>query len=210
MKRWKTLNKLKGKREKGKVDEVIKVLLENRGLKTKKEVKEFLNPKLEHVSVESVGIDKRQLRKAISRIQKAIKDKEKIVVFGDYDVDGICGTAILWETLNSLGADVMPYIPHRVEEGYGLSLKGISNVKCQMSNVKLIITVDNGIVANKAVEFANKNNIDVVITDHHVPSKKLPDAYAIVHTTKLCGAGVAYLLAQEVKSQKSKVTKINI
>jgi len=221
MKKWKTLNKnqksilrqAQDKSQKLGNEDIIKILLENRGLKTKKEIDEFLNPKLEHATIGSVGIDKRQLRKAISRIQKAIKDKEKIVVFGDYDVDGICGTAILWETLNSLGARAMPYIPHRVEEGYGLSVKGIQNVilnsfqdlkhdskkmlkQVQHDNKKrLIITVDNGIVANKAVEFANKEGIDVIITDHHVPSKKLPKAYAIVHTTKLCGAGVAWMLS---------------
>lgn len=178
--------------------DLIKVLLENRGVKTEKEIEEFLNPRLEKVTIKSVGIDKKQLNKAVSRIRKAIENEEQIVVFGDYDVDGICGTAILWETLHGLGADVMPYIPHRIEEGYGLSLKGISNVKCQMSNVKLIITVDNGIVANKAVKFANKEGIDVIISDHHVPSKKLPDAYAVVHTTKLCGAGVAWMLAQSI------------
>ena len=186
--------------------DLIKTLLRNRGIKTRKEKEEFLNPKLENITIKSVGIGKKQLQKAIGRIQKAIKTKEKIVVFGDYDVDGICGTAILWETLNSLGADVMPYIPHRIDEGYGLSSKGISNIKYQISNIKLIITVDNGIVANKAVEFANKKGIDVIITDHHVPSKKLPNAFAIVHTTKLCGAGVAWLLAQEVKKHLSVIS----
>ncbi|MEK7517186.1 MAG: single-stranded-DNA-specific exonuclease RecJ [Patescibacteria group bacterium] len=184
--------------------DLIKVLLINRGIKTKRGINEFLDPKLEDVTIESVGIDKKQLRKAINRIQKAIKSKEKIVVFGDYDVDGICGTAILWETLNSLGADVMPYIPHRIEEGYGLSSKGISNLKSQISNVKLIITVDNGIVANAAVEFANKQRIDVIIIDHHVPSKNLPEAFAIVHTTKLCGAGVAWMLSNVPKNETLK------
>jgi|WetSurMetagenome_2_1015567.scaffolds.fasta_scaffold15492_2 single-stranded-DNA-specific exonuclease len=203
MKKWKVLAKFKshpfGKlRTKVKVDEILKILLENRGIKTKKEIEEFINPKLETVTIASVGIDKKQLKKAIARIKLAISDKEQIVVFGDYDVDGICGTAILWETLNSLGAKAMPYIPHRVDEGYGLSIKGIENVKSQYKNVKLIITVDNGIVANKAVEFANKQGIDVIISDHHVKSKKIPNALTIVHTTKLCGTGVAYLLAQEL------------
>ncbi len=180
---------------------IVKILLANRSIKTKKEIGEFLEPKLESVTGDSVGIDKKQLKKAVLRIGNAIKNKESIVVFGDYDVDGICGTAILWETLNSLGAKVMPYIPHRIDEGYGLSLAGISNLKTQNSNVKLIITVDNGIVANKAVEFANKNNIDVIITDHHVPSKKLPNALAIVHTTKLCGTGVAWMLSKNLIAQ---------
>jgi single-stranded-DNA-specific exonuclease len=156
-----------------------------------------------------VGIDKKQLTKAIKRIEKAIEEKEQIVVFGDYDVDGICGAAILWETLFALNPNTMPYIPHRVDEGYGLSSKGISNVQLQIPGVKLIITVDNGIVANEAVEFANSHEIDVIITDHHLPHEDaghvLPDAYAIVHTTKLCGAGVAWLLAQKVKYQMPNV-----
>ena len=186
------------KKESG-IKDLINILLVNRGAKTKKEIEEFLNPKLKNVSTNSVGINKKQLSKAVSRIQNAIKNKENIVVFGDYDVDGICGTAILWETLNSLGAKVMPYIPHRIDEGYGLSLAGISNLKSQISNVRLIITVDNGIVANKAVDFANDQDIDIIITDHHVPSKVLPKAFATVHTTKLCGTGVAYILSQEIQ-----------
>jgi len=212
-----------GKDQIKKIEDVTRIILENRGLKTKKEIEEFLNPRLEKVTAESVGIDSKQLKIAISRIQKAIKNKEKIVVFGDYDVDGICGTAILWETLNSLGAEVMPYIPHRIEEGYGLSEAGIRSVILNLfqdhgssgsrslemlkqvqhdKKKKLIITVDNGIVANKAVDFANKNNIDVIITDHHVPSKKLPDAFAIVHTTKLCGAGVAWMLSNVILNSR--------
>ena len=198
-KSWNVLNKSQIKNGKN----LIKVLLKNREIKTVKEKKEFLYPKLKKVTVKSVGIDSKNLKKAISRIKLAIENKEQIVVFGDYDVDGICGSAILWEILNSLGAKVMPYIPHRIDEGYGLSSKGISNVKLQISNVKLIITVDNGIVANKAVYFANEQGIDVIITDHHVPSKSLPKAFSIVHTTKLCGAGVAYLLAQELKINPS-------
>lgn len=195
-------SKFKIKENNFKIDDLIKILLENRGVKTKKEVEEFLNSKLEDVTLKSVEIDKKQLTKAIARIELAIKNKEEIVVFGDYDVDGICGTAILWETLNSRGAKVMPYIPHRIEEGYGLSIKGIENVKNLYKNLKLIITVDNGIVANKAVDFANEKKIDVIITDHHVLSKISPKALAIVHTTKLCGAGVAWMLLKQLNNNE--------
>jgi len=188
--------------------DAIKIILKNRGIRTKKEIEEFLNPKLETVTIENVGIDRQQLKKAIVRIGLAIKNKEKIVIFGDYDVDGISGTAILWETLNSMGAKVMPYIPHRIDEGYGLSVKGIENLKLKIKNCSLIITVDNGIVANNAVDFANKQEIDVIITDHHVPGKKLPNALAFVHTTKLCGTGVAWMLSNvilnEVKNLNQK------
>jgi len=203
MKKWEVLSKIKSQKAEVKNDEIVKILLESRGVKTKKEIEEFLNPKLETVTVESVGIDKKQLKKAIARIKLAIKNKEQVVVFGDYDVDGITGTAILWEALNSMGAKVMPYIPHRIDEGYGLSIKGIENLKLQNKNCSLIITVDNGIVANAVVDFANEQGMDVIITDHHVKPKKLPNALSIVHTTKLCGAGVAWILAQELEKNKT-------
>ena len=203
MKNWKILTKIKNPKAKISSDKIKKILLKNRGIKTKKEIEEFLNPKLESVTIDSVGIDKQQLKKAIARIRLAIKNKEEIAVFGDYDVDGICGTAILWETLNSLGAKIMPYIPHRVEEGYGLSEKGIENLKLTIKNCRLIITVDNGIVANTAVDYALSQGMDVIITDHHVVSKNKPKALAIVHTTKLCGTGVAWMLSREFKKNNS-------
>ncbi len=190
MKKWQVESKFES-------GDIVKILLKNRGIKTKKETNDFLNPKLQKVTAQAVKINDRQLKSALQRINKAVENKEKIIIFGDYDVDGICGTAILWETLNALGADVLPYIPSRFEEGYGLSEKGIENLLKQ-GKLDLIITVDNGIVANDAVTFAKKNGIDVIITDHHVSAKTLPDAFAIVHTTLLCGAGVAWLLAQKL------------
>ncbi len=206
MKKWKILNKrLNIKNKRSKIEDIIKILLKNRGLKTKKTINAFLNPKLSNLTVENAGINRTELEKSIKRIRKAIIDKEQIIIFGDYDVDGICGSAILWETLNGLSANVFPYIPHRVEEGYGISKIGITNVLLKYNKTSLIITVDNGIVANEAIEFAKKKNIDVIITDHHVPSSNLPKAYSIVHTTKLCGAGVAYLLAQELKVKSEKL-----
>ena len=203
MKKWQIEAKLKTQNLKLQSEDIISILLENRGIKTKKEIDSFLNPKLSWATTQSVKIDEVQLKKAITRIKKAIKEKQKIVVFGDYDVDGICASAILWETLNSLGANTLPYIPSRFDEGYGLSKEGIDNL-IKSGEVALIITVDNGIVANDAVDYANKKGIDVIITDHHVPTKKLPNALAIVHTTLLCGAGVAYLLTQELKIKNLK------
>jgi len=185
----------------GSIQELLKILLANRGIVTKKETEDFLNPNLSDVTINSVKINKNELKKALARISKAIKEKQKIIIFGDYDVDGISASAILWETLNSLGADVLPFIPSRFDEGYGLSKEGIDNLLSKQK-LDLIITVDNGIVANKAVEYANKKNIDVIITDHHMPSKNLPNAFAIIHTTLLCGAGVAYLFSKEIAGQK--------
>ncbi len=200
MKKWEVLGKHKIGPKFNTAD-LLKILLRNRGIKSEKEVKNFLNPNLKKISAKSVGIDEKEVKKSVARIKSAIKNKEQIIVFGDYDVDGICGSAILWETLNAAGAKVLPYIPNRIDEGYGLSIAGISNVKSQISDIKLIITVDNGIVANGAVQYANGQGIDVIITDHHVPSDKLPDAFSIVHTTNLCGAGVAWVLSQEFKTK---------
>ncbi len=206
-KKWEIINKVKIKNEKVKIEDIVKVLLANRNLNTKKEVEEFLHADLSTVTPKTVGIDQKQLNKTIARIQEAIAKKQQIVVFGDYDVDGITGTAILWETLYALGAMVVPYIPSRMDEGYGLSIVGISNLKSQISDVKVIITVDNGIVANEAVDFANKEGIDVIVTDHHTIGEKLPKAFAIVHTTKVCGAAVGWLLSKEIKSYFSSEFK---
>lgn len=210
-KKWEILSELQIKNHELRTEKIVDILLANRGIITPEEKEQFIHPKLEEVTPESVGLDKKNITKAITRIKKAYDEKEQVAIFGDYDVDGITGTAILWETLYGMGMHVVPYIPHRVEEGYGLSIQGIKNLKSQISNVTLIITVDNGIVANKAVEFANQQGIDVIITDHHTPptgeGKKLPDALTIVHTTKLCGAGVAYLLGQEISNFQDHAKK---
>ncbi len=196
--KWKIIIEDISKKTEYGVDEIVNILLENRGIKTKKEKEEFLNPKLESINFENAGIDRKEVDKTLKRVEQAIKNNEKIIIFGDYDVDGICGTAILWEGLFEIHKNVMPHIPHRVDEGYGLSVNGIESVLNEHPDVKLIITVDNGIVANKAVEYAKEKAIDVIITDHHVASDKKPKAHSIVHTTKLCGAGVAYLLSKEI------------
>lgn len=178
-------------------DDLISQLLFNRGLKTSDEIEEFLNPKLE--SYESVfkipGIPN-----ALKRIEKAIKDNEQIVVFGDYDVDGVCSSAIVYLALSSLGAKVIPYIPHREKEGYGMSKVGLDNVR--ELGASLVITVDNGIVALEQSEYAKSLGMELIITDHHEPLDKKPSALAIVHTTELCGAGVAWCLIRSLVSKK--------
>ena len=195
---WEILGSLKIKKNL-EADKLIDLLLKNRKI-SKNDTSDFLNPNLKKISAKSVGINMKELNKSVERIRKAIASKEKIVVYGDYDVDGIAGTAILWESLRDAGADVMPYIPNRIEEGYGLSVKGIEDLEKTLGRPALIITVDNGIVANDAVFFAKERGIDVIITDHHVPSSALPDAYSIVHTTSLCGAGVAYMLSRAISN----------
>ena len=143
MKKWKILNKSKISSFKSQNlnKELIRVLLENRGIKTKKEIDEFLKPDLKKITAVSVGIDKKHLEKTIKRINKAIAKKEEVIVFGDYDVDGISGAAILWETLTEAGAKALPYIPHRLDEGYGLSKIGIDNLLLKNPKIKLIINL---------------------------------------------------------------------
>lgn len=171
---------------------LFNILAKNRGLNTKKELDKFLNPKLEHV----LEIKLTDTQKAVARIETAIRNKEKIIVYSDYDADGISATAIMWETLNDLGANVMPYVPHRIKEGYGLSIPAITELA--KKGINLIVTVDHGVTAVKQVEHAAKLGIDVVITDHHVLPEELPESYALVHTTDLCGAGVSWRLCWEI------------
>ncbi|MCL5676257.1 MAG: single-stranded-DNA-specific exonuclease RecJ [Patescibacteria group bacterium] len=182
--------------------DLLTTLLVNRGLKTKKEQEEFLHPVLPfEFTAKDVGIKEKELKTALKRIGKAIKNQEQIVVYGDYDCDGICATAIMWITLHNLGAKVLPFIPDRVEEGYGLSVSGLNNLKQKIPETKLIITVDHGIVAAEQTDYAQKKlGWDVIISDHHTLGRKIPKALAIVHTTKLAGSGVAWFLAQQIIS----------
>jgi len=192
--RWRILGK-------GNLD-ILEQLLANRGLKTKKQRQEFLHPQNPYrLTTKDVGIAQAQFRKAIVRLKQAIKNKEKIIVYGDYDTDGVCATAIMWEAIHQQSDQVMPFIPSR-EQGYGLKVEKIESLAKQ--GVKLIVTVDQGIVHNQQVARANKLGIDVIVTDHHQPGKKLPRAHAIVHTTKLAGVGVAWFLAREFLQQKNQ------
>lgn len=176
-------------------DDLIEQLLINRGLKTKKEQAEFLNPSLENYSAD---INIPSIKNAVKRIKKAIEKGEQITVYGDYDVDGICASAILYKALSSMGAKVLPYIPHREKEGYGLSHQGLEFVRDSGSS--LVITVDNGIVALEQAKFAKQIGLDLIITDHHLPLEEKPEALEIVHSLKMCGAGVAWCLIQEAVS----------
>lgn len=178
-------------------DEIVEAILRDRGITTVAEKNDFLNPSdPSSLNAKDVGIDPEKLSRAMGRIEHAVKNKESVVVYADYDADGITAGAILWETLWKLGARVMPYIPRRVEEGYGLSEKGIDAVRAQYDPA-LIITVDHGITARDQVEYAKKLGIEVIITDHHVPPASLPKC-TIVHTTKLSGSGVSWFLAKEL------------
>lgn len=192
MKKWKVLS---ARNKVASEEEIIDELFKLRKISDKKG---YLNPSADEINLNDSGINKKELKKAIKRINKAIENNERIVILGDYDVDGICASAILWETIYSKYKNVFPYIPDRFSEGYGMSNKSIDNVLEKYPDVKLIITVDNGIVAVDSADYAMEKGIDLIITDHHLQGNRLPKASAIVHTTKLCGAGVSWMLACEL------------
>ena len=140
--------------------------------------------------------------KAVERIQNAIMEGQRILIYGDYDADGITSTSIMLETLEMIGADVHYVLPNRFIHGYGPN-KELFAEKIN-EGIQLIITVDNGVAGNEAIDFANSQGADVIITDHHEMQPVLPDAYCIVHPRhpdghypfgELAGAGVAFKLA---------------
>ncbi len=182
-------------------------LLWDRGLKTQKAIDEFFNPDYNEDLHDPFLM--KGMKKAVERIEKALKNKEKITIFGDYDADGVCGTAILSETLNALGINPDTYIPDRNKEGYGLNLKAVKEVAAKKTD--LIITTDCGITDCEEIKLANKLGMDVIIADHHEVSGKVPSAISIVNPRQkgekypfreLAAAGVAFKLAQALLKNK--------
>jgi len=181
---------------------VVTKILVTRGLDTKSKAEDFLAPSLEDLLDPYLLTG---MEKGVDRTIQALREKEKIMIFGDYDVDGITATSLLFLVLNKLGADVTYYLPNRLIEGYGLSPEGIS--EAERRGVSLIISVDCGITAVEEIAFAKTKGIDTVITDHHEPKEILPDASAIINpkATKqvysggeLSGVGVAFKFAQAI------------
>ena len=177
----------------------IAKILNARDIKDISAVKKFFSDEFEEGYDPYLMYD---MQKAVDRINEAIDNEEKILVYGDYDADGITSTVLLVETLISLGANVSSYIPNRFEEGYGPNKEAFT--KIINSGISLIITVDNGIAGVEEVELANELGCDVIITDHHKIQDIIPNAYAIIHPEhpegdypfkKLAGVGVAFKLA---------------
>lgn len=177
-------------------DAILKKILENRGLKTKEEIAEFFNPT--HPKDIPSPFDSSP---AIKIILSHIKNNNKIIIYGDYDVDGICSTAILWETIYVGYKNVFPHIPHRREEGYGLSQKGIDH--CLERGAKLIIAVDNGITAHDQVKYCRDKGCDIIIIDHHETSSQLPNANCILHSLSTCAAGLTWFFCRDFGSVPS-------
>jgi len=187
-----------------KVSPLLAQVLINRGLTDAQSASVFLRPKLTQLidPAEMPGMEP-----AVQRIKQAIANKEKITVYGDYDVDGITGVAILWQLLTLLGADVDYYIPHRIDEGYGLNAKAIRTLA--KSGSKLLVTVDCGVTAFSSAELTGQLGLDLIITDHHQPDPELPKAVAIVHPAlkksypnqDSAGAMVAFKLAWAIANE---------
>ncbi len=204
---------------------IIDILLKNRSLETQKKRDQFFNDTNPHdITPKDLGIDLQQLKLALERLKKAKINDEKILIYGDYDTDGVTSTAIMWETLHFLGFEVLPFLPHREKHGYGIKPRSLEDAISEHGKPKLIITVDNGIVAFEGAGFCKQQGIDLIICDHHEPipgsnrfpentsQTKFPKCLAIVHTTQTAGAGVAYIFAKEIlsffKTEQSKKEEI--
>lgn len=186
---------------------LIAQILLNRGITDAGAGRSFLSPALKELHD---PFSLANLKRAAERIAAAIRAHEPIVIYGDYDVDGITATSILWHAITNLGGTVRTYIPHRVDEGYGLNAAAVAQLCDQ--GAKLIVTVDCGVTAVEPARVARSRGVDLIISDHHEWQEvdgvvQLPDCYAIVHprlegdngevygNANLCGAGVAFKLA---------------
>ncbi|HSN66135.1 MAG TPA: DHH family phosphoesterase, partial [Fusibacter sp.] len=179
-------------------DPLITKLLLERGLRTEKEVHDFLNPKIEDLRDPLLLLD---MDKAILRIKQAIDQGESIWMYGDYDVDGITSIAILMKYFEHVGLNTQFYIPDRQDEGYGISESGLDAIKASGGN--LVITVDCGITAISQAQYAKSIGLDLIITDHHEFHGDLPEAIAVINPKRgdypfklLAGCGVALKLVQ--------------
>lgn len=179
--------------------EVIEILLTQRGLDMAIAKKKFFDPPSPFdISPSELGISDKNIKKVGKRVKQALKNKEEVYIYGDYDADGICATAIMWETLYRVGLNVLPYIPERFTEGYGIKFESVTRLLKDKPNLKLIITVDNGIVASEEIAKIQKEGVDVIVTDHHDKGKDKALAFATIHTTKICGAALSWIVAKEI------------
>ena len=188
--------------------EIIAKVLANRGIESLKSSHNFFNPSNDQLHDPFMM---KNMDIAVDRISKNIQNQKPILIFGDYDVDGTTGASLLYLGLKDLNAIVEYYIPHREKEGYGLSSGGIDYA--HSIGADLLITCDCGINAFQPVDYANEHGVDIIITDHHIPDKKLPNAYAVLNPKQkgceypfkgLCGCGVAFKLISAL-SEKSGI-----
>lgn len=179
--------------------EIINSLLKNRGIRSEKAKKDFFEPTDPmDITLKSLGIKEAEVKKAVERIKKAKKNGEHIIIYGDYDADGITGTATLWETLHDAGLFVLPHIPERFTEGYGLNLDSVKKLRKEDPELSLIITVDHGITAGEKVDELTKIGIDMIITDHHQAGEVIPKPLALIYTTEVSGSALSWFFSREI------------
>jgi len=190
------------------VDELTATLLVQRGIENFEEARQFFRPKLEDLHDPYLMKD---MDKAVIRIEKAIENHERILVFGDYDVDGTTAVSLVSSYLKSFYPNVDTYIPDRYDEGYGISYKGIDYA--EDNEISLIIALDCGIKSIDHIAYANAKNIDFVICDHHRPGNSLPEAVAILDPKRqdcdypydeLCGCGIGFKLIQALGQNRNQ------
>lgn len=202
--RWNVLSQFTSK------DSLVNQLLENRGLKPQQEKEQFLNPRPTSEFNRDFSDEFREsLGSAAKLIKESIKNDKLIVIHGDYDADGISASAILYRTIkNELGhKNVAVFIPNRFEHGYGVTQDSINSIKEQAGSVEgaLLVTVDTGITANAAVDYAKGLGLKVVITDHHQRPNPLPAADVIVWNDEMVGSGVAWALANVLGAKDERL-----
>ena len=182
------------------LDPIAAKLLYERGIQTAEDLQKFLQPSLEALHDPYLLHD---MDKAVERIRRAIEDYEQILIYGDYDADGMTSASILKETLEELGAEVQVNLPNRFTDGYGPN-QSVYKYFIEQQGISLIVTVDNGVAGHEAIAYAQEMGVDVIVTDHHSLQATLPAAYAIVHPEHpegnypfkhLAGCGVAFKLA---------------
>jgi single-stranded-DNA-specific exonuclease len=192
---------------------LVSRLLHNRGITDPSEADIFLKAD-KRLAIDPFSVPDMHL--AVNRVYKALMSGEKMAIYGDFDVDGITATALLVQGLGELGGNVVPYIPHRVQEGYGLRIPALE--KLHKQGVTLVITVDTGITAIAEIEKARKMGMEILVTDHHVPLDELPPASIIVdpkRTDSTCpfkefaGVGVAFKLLEGMLSGSKRDELLN-
>jgi single-stranded-DNA-specific exonuclease len=190
---------------------IITQLLYNRGLQSQQDMDIFFNPDFERLHDPFLFQD---MRKAVDRLWQALDNKEKIMIHGDYDCDGVTSSTTMFRPLKILGADVDVFIPHREKDGYGINLKTVD--KFIEQKVQLVITVDCGVTNVEPIKKLKEAGIDVIVTDHHEPLEELPDACAILNPKVksdkypflgLSGAAVSYKFVQAIYSEEEKIKK---
>ena len=183
-----------------KINQELAPLLWSRGITTPEQIETYFNPTVANFHDPFLLYD---MEKSVERIQQAIENGEKILVYGDYDADGITSTTVMKEAIELIGGNVCYYLPNRFTDGYGPNV-AVYKRMIEEEEIQLIVTVDNGVSGHEAIQYANTKGVDVIVTDHHELPEELPEAFAIIHPrhpkgnypfNDLAGVGVAFKVA---------------